>query len=262
MFVTVDAARLDLAKQKNLLRPIESSQLMKLPALFRDVESYWFGLTYRARIIVYDKEKINPKELNVYQDLADPKWTGKILVRTSENSYNQSLLASIIAHKGEKGAEAWAKKIVRNMARTPKGNDRDQIKAIAAGQGEIAIVNSYYLGKMLYSPNSGEKLAADKVGIRFLTHEGGGTHIDISGAGVAKHAPHPDHAVRLLEFLTDAEAQAAFAEANYEYPVLPNVEWHKLLKSWGKFPLDELDLSKLGYYRKKAILIFNKVGWK
>lgn len=262
VLITVDAGRLHRAKEKDLLRPVTSDLLnQNIPANFRDPEGYWFGLTYRARVIAYSKERINPDQLTTYEDLADSKWKGKVLVRSSGNIYNQSLLASIIVANGREEAKNWARSLRSNMARNPKGNDRDQVKAVAAEEGDLAIVNTYYIGRLLESENPEEVKAGESVGIFFPNQEGRGTHINVSGAGVVKYAPNRENAIKFIEFLSDTEAQKVFAQANYEYPVKPGIKLHKLLQSWGEFKADTINLSLLGINNKEAVLIFDEVGW-
>lgn len=263
VLITVDAGRLHRAKEKGLLQPIDSEKLENaVPAHLRDNDKQWFGLTKRARIIAYAKDRVNEDQLSTYEDLASDKWEDKILIRSSGNIYNQSLLASIIANDGEAEAKKWAKGMVENMARSPKGGDRDQVKAVVAGEGDLAVVNSYYIGKMLNSSSSEEVATAKKVGLFFPNQNGRGTHVNVSGAGVAKHAPNKENAVRFIEFLASEEAQKVFANANFEYPVLEGVEPAQDLQEWGSFKEDELNLTKLGENNKKAVLIFDEAGWK
>lgn len=263
VLITVDAGRLTRAKDQNLLQPIESDILnRKIAPHLKDSENYWFGLTKRARIIVYAKDRVDSTDLSTYEDLANDKWKGKILIRSSENIYNQSLLASLIVHNGEKEAKKWTEAIVRNMARSPKGNDRDQVKAVVGGEGDIAIVNTYYIGNMLNSTNPEEVEAAEAVGIFFPNQDGRGAHINVSGAGVARHAPNKENAIKFIEFLISKKAQEVFANSNYEYPVNPSVEPAAILQQWGDFKADSLTLSKLGEFNKKAVLTFDEAGWK
>lgn len=264
VLITVDAGRLHKAKESGLLQPVESPILNKnVPSHLKDNEDYWYGLTKRARVIAYDKNKVNPKDIATYWDLTKDEFKGQVLVRTSGHIYNQSLLASFIAHFPDSNyAEKWAAGIVKNMARKPAGSDKDQIKAIAAGLGDVAIVNSYYYGMMVSSDDESEKSATDHVGIVFPNQEGRGTHINVSGAGVAKYSKHKANAIKFIEFLTSKKAQGIFSQSNYEYPVNPEVEPSALLKSWGDFKEDNINLSKLGEYNAEAIKIFNKVGWQ
>lgn len=263
VLITVDAGRLSRAKEEGLLQSIDSEILENaIPSHLQDVDNQWFGLTKRARIIAYAKDRVNPEDLTSYEDLVDEKWKGKILVRSSSNIYNQSLMASIIANDGEEVARTWAEGIVANMARSPKGSDRDQVKAVVAGEGDIAIVNSYYIGKMLNSPDAEEVKTAQQVGLFFPNQDNRGTHINISGAGVAKYAPNKENAILFIEYLISQEAQQIFTEANYEYPVLESVAPVKDIKDWGDFKEDNLGLNKLGEHNKKAVLIFDEAGWK
>lgn len=263
VLITVDAGRLVRAKEKSLFQAVQSEVLdANIPAHLRDKDRYWFALTKRARIIAYAKDRVQPEQLSTYENLAATTWKNKILVRSSENIYNQSLMASIIAHSNEEQAEEWAAKVLGNMARNPKGNDRDQMKAVVAGEGDLALVNTYYIGKLLNSKDKEEQKVGEAVGIFFPNQDGRGTHINISGAGVAKYAPNKENAIQFIAFLTSKEAQKIFAETNYEYPVNPNVMPSELLQSWGAFKEDTLDLSALGRNNKKAVIIFDKVGWK
>lgn len=263
VLITVDAGRLSRAKDDGLLQSIESEVLeSRIPSHLQDVDNQWFGLTKRARIIAYAKDRVKPEELSTYEDLVNDKWKGKILMRSSSNIYNQSLMASIIANDGEEVARDWAKGIVANMARSPRGSDRDQVKAVVAGEGDIAIVNSYYIGKMLNSPDAEEVKTAQQVGLFFPNQDNRGTHINISGAGVARYAPNKENAILFIEYLISEEAQQVFTEANYEYPVLESVTPVKDIKDWGDFKEDTLGLNKLGENNKKAVLIFDEAGWK
>lgn len=263
LLITADAGRLHRAKTKKLLQPVTSETLFNnIPENLRDKDNQWFGLTVRGRVIVYSKDRVDPSELSTYEDLTNPKWEGKILVRSSSNIYNQSLLASLIAIHGEEKAKEWAKGVVANMAREPKGNDRAQATAVVAGEGDLAIMNTYYIGKMLNSSNPEEVKVAQNVGVFFPDQEGTGTHINVSGVGLTKYAKNKDNAVKLMEFLASAKAQKQFAQANYEYPANPSVEPSDLLKSWGDFKPQNINLSLLGEYNQRAVEIFNEVGWK
>jgi iron(III) transport system substrate-binding protein len=262
LLITVDAGRLVRAKSKGLLQAAKSEILQKtIPAHLRDRDNHWFGLTKRARIIAYDKNKVNPEQLSTYEALTNSEWKNKILIRSSGNIYNQSLLASIIANDGEEEAKKWADGLRQNFARTPKGNDRDQVKAILAGEGELAIINTYYLGKLINSKDDMEVNAGNAVSVFFPNQDGRGAHINISGIGIAKNAPNKENAVKFIEYLVSKEVQETFAEANYEYPVNPNAASSDLLKSWGSFKEDSLPLSKLGELNKPAVIIFDEVAW-
>lgn len=263
LLITADAGRLHRAKEQGLLQPVTSNILSKnIPENFRDKDNQWYGLTKRGRVIVYSKDRVNPSELSTYEALTESKWKGKVLVRSSSAVYNQSLLASFIDINGEEKAMNWAKGIVSNLAREPKGNDRDQAKAIVAGVGDVAIMNTYYVGKMLNSSDPEEVKVAKKVGVFFPNGETTGTHINVSGAGVTKNANNKENALKLVQYLSSQEAQREFADGNFEYPVNSRVEPSELLKSWGNFKAQDINLSKLGENNKKAVEIFNKVGWK
>ncbi|WP_231889946.1 Fe(3+) ABC transporter substrate-binding protein [Bacillus sp. SJS] len=263
LFLTSDAGRLHWAKEKNLLQPVESKTLAaNVPENLMDKEKEWYGLTKRARVIVYSKDRVNPDQLSTYENLTEPEWKGKVLVRPADNVYNQSLLASFISLNGEEKAKSWAKGIVSNLARSPQGNDRDQARAIVAGEGDVAIMNTYYVGVMLNSEDPEEVKVAEKVGVFFPNQETDGTHVNVSGIGLTKHAKNKENAVKLMEFLSGKEAQGKFAEANYEYPVNPDVQPSELLKSWGNFKAQDLQLSELGKNNADAVKLFNEAGWK
>jgi len=263
LLITSDAGRLYLAQEAGLLQTIDSKILNQtIPEKLRQKDGYWFALTKRARVIVYNKYKIKPEELSTYEALTNEKFYKKVLVRQSDNIYNQSLLAAMIANKGEEKAKLWAKGIVDNFARDPRGSDRDQMKAVAAGLGDVAIVNTYYLGKLLKSKKVSEVAVGKKMGIFFPNQNSNGTHINISGAGVIKYSKNKQNAIKLLEFLVSPQAQKLFAEANYEYPVNRDVQPSLLIQSWGEFKEDTLPLEELGKNNSKAVKIFNEVGWK
>src|SRR5690554_182158 len=263
VLITVDAGRLFRAQDKDLLQPIQSDILNEnIGSQFREKDGYWYGMTYRARIIAYAKDRVDPEEIKTYEDLADPKFKGQIVIRSSENIYNQSLLASIIVADGEEKAKEWAKGVVDNMARDPKGSDRDQVKAVASGEGDIAVVNTYYIGLMLNDKNEEEREAGESVGIIFPNQDGRGTHINISGIGVTKYAPNKANAVKLMEFLSGENAQQTLANLNYEYPINPKASKASILKTWGDFKTDDIELYKLGEYNSQAVKIFDEVGWK
>lgn len=263
LLMTADAGRLYRAVEMELTQPVESEVLNKdIPANLRDANNHWFGLTSRARPIFYVKDKVKPEELSTYEDLADPKWKGRICIRSSDNIYNQSMLGSMIAVSGADKAQAWADGLVKNFARPPEGGDRDQIKAAAAGQCDIAISNTYYYGQMLTSEEAADKAAAEKVAIFWPNQQDRGTHINISGAAVTKVAKNKDNAVKLMEFLVSDDSQKWYAEANQEYPVKAGVAPSKMLKGWGEFKADSLNLSELGKNNAAAVKIMDKAGWK
>jgi len=262
LLLTVDAGRLVRAKTKGLLQSVDSKVLdSTIPSYLKDEDNKWFGLTKRARIIAYSKERVKPEELTTYEALTEPEWKKKILIRASNNIYNQSLLASIIANNGKTEAKTWAEGMVTNFARVPKGNDRDQIKAILAGEGDLAIVNTYYIGKLLNSKDPVEVNAANAVGLFFPNQDNRGTHINISGIGVTKYAPNKANAIKFIEYLVSKEVQEIFAQTNYEYPVNALANTSELLTSWGNFKEDHLPLAKLGELNKAAVITFDEVAW-
>lgn len=263
VLITVDAGRLYRAKSQDLLQTFSSKLVDSIvPKHLRDEDGQWVGLTKRARVVAYSKDRVDSTDLSTYENLTSESWDDKILVRSSSNIYNQSLLASIIANQGKEFAQNWAKGITENMARSPKGNDRDQVKAVTNGEGDLAIVNTYYIGKLLNSEDENEVKAGKSVNIFFPNQETTGTHINVSGIGVAKHSPNKENAVQFIEFLLQEKAQNIFAGSNFEYPVNPNVEPSEILKSWGDFKEDKLSLNELGKNNKEAVIIFDKVGWK
>lgn len=263
VLITADAGRLHRAREGGLLRKTESAILEeKIPENLRDPDGHWYGFTKRARVLAYSRERVDPEDLSTYEDLATSEWRGRILVRSSANIYNQSLLASLIAAHGQEKAQTWAQGVRENMSRPPQGSDRDQIRAVAAGLGDIAIVNTYYIGLLASSGNERDRRAAEAIGVFFPNQEGRGTHINVSGGGVVAASSNPDEALRFLEFLVSEEAQKRFPEATFEYPVISGVELPDLLQNWGTFKEDSLNLNLLGKYNNEAVRIFNRVGWK
>ena len=235
ILLTVDVARLVRAKEKGLFQAINSNVLEKtIPEYYRDSGKQWFGLSLRSRVIVYAPDRVKKEELSSYEDLADSKWKNRICIRSSSNVYNQSLVASMIANDGVEKTEAWATALVKNFARTPKGGDRDQIKAVAAGVCDIAIVNNYYLAGMLESSQENEVAAANKIRLFWPNQDGRGAHINISGAGILKPAKHKKEAIQLLEYLVSDKAQQWYSDMNYEYSINPYIESNLILKSFGK----------------------------
>lgn len=263
VLITTDAGRLYRAHQAGVLQPITDSPTltMQIPAHLRSDQGDWFGLSVRARVIVYAKDRVKPSELSTYENLADPKWKGRICIRSSSNIYNQSLVASMLAANGEANTDTWLQGLVANFARPPQGGDRDQIKAVAAGQCDVAVVNSYYFGAMLQADNE-QRAAADKVALFWPNQGYRGTHINISGAGVTASAKHPDQARELIEFLARDESQRWYAETNNEYPVRPDIPTSEILKSWGDFKADELDVTVLGERNAAAVMAMDRAGWR
>jgi len=263
ILLTVDAGRLHRAKVAGILQPIESKILSEnIPPSMRDEDGYWFGLTVRARVLVYSKKRVTPDQLSTYEDLANRKWRGKIAVRSSSNIYNQSLMASIIASNGSRKALSWAKSIRKNMARAPRGSDRDQARAVAAGLADVAIMNTYYLGILANSPDAKDREVFKKVSVFFPNQNDRGTHINISGAGITKSSKNKKDAIKFLEFLSDSDSQKTFGSVNYEYPIKIEANQSELLKSWGTFKYDKLNLSVLGANNAEAVKLFDKAGWE
>jgi iron(III) transport system substrate-binding protein len=263
VLITVDAGRLHRAMELDLLQPIQSGELEEVvPAHLRDPDGYWFGLTRRARILAYAIDRVDPGELSTYEALTGPEWEGRLLTRSSENIYNVSLLAAIVAALGPEAAEDWARGIVNNFARAPQGNDTDQVLDVAAGVGDVAIVNTYYIGRLLNAEDPASRELASRIGVFFPNQDDRGTHINVSGAGVTRHSPNPENAIRLIEFLVSEGAQREFAEAAFEYPVRPGVEWAPTLMEWGDFRADPLGLDALGELNNTAVQIFDRVGWR
>ncbi len=259
MILTVDIGRINDAVEAGVLQPVKSEKLTaNIPAHDRDPSGLWFGLTRRARIVYASKERVKAGELSTYEGLADARWKDRICIRSSKHVYNVALLASLVAHHGEKKAEEWAAGLKANLARKPQGNDRAQVKAIHAGECDISLGNSYYMGKML--TNEKQIAWAEAVNVFFPNQEGRGAHMNISGAGVTKHSGRKDNAVKLLEFLSDDLAQKMYAEQNFEYPVKPGVPWSGLVESWGRFKADKLDMIEVAKNRPTAIKIFDRVG--
>jgi len=263
LFVTVDAGNLHRARQAGLLRPVRSDVLdAAVPARWRDPDGFWFGLSLRARVLVYAVDRVSPDDLSTYEALADPIWSDRVLVRSSSNIYNQSLIASMIEARGTAATEEWARGLVANLARDPKGGDTDQIRAVAAGEGDVAIVNTYYYGGLAASADPADRAAADATRPFFPNRGGRGTHVNISGAGVCAHAPNAAEAVALLEYLAGETAQAAFAALNHEIPVRAGAPSSDIVAGWGAFEMDDLPLAVLGERNREAIELADRAGWR
>ena len=264
VLLTVDAGNLHRAKENKLLKKINSPKLNKLiPAYLRDDEGFWYGLSIRSRVIMYNPTKVDKNELSTYEDLANKKWKGRICIRSSSNIYNQSLLASMIAHNGEKEAENWARNIVNNFSRNPKGNDRSQMTAVVLNECDITLANTYYLGKWITSDKDIERRYSNKIAVYFPNQDDRGAHVNISGAAVVKSSKNITNAVKFIEYLASDKAQKLYAQTNHEYPIRDEIEVSKIVQSWGyPFKKDKLNLNNLGVYNKKAVLVFDKVNWK
>jgi iron(III) transport system substrate-binding protein len=261
---TVDAGRLWRAEQAGIFQAVESPVLReRIPAQLRHPEGKWFGFSSRARMIFYDKERIEAGAITRYEDLADPRWIGEICVRSGGNIYNLSLMAAMIAHHGAEAAEQWAAGVVANLARNPQGGDTDQIKAVAAGECGIAVANSYYFARLLTSDDPADRAVVARLGWVFPNQEDRGTHVNISGAGIAANAPNPSQALAFLEFLASSEAQTRFARGNNEYPVVSGAALdNPALEQLGPFKADPLDAALYGIHQADAQRALDRVGWK
>jgi iron(III) transport system substrate-binding protein len=262
VFITVDASRLAKADELGLFAPVQSKLLEeRIPAHLRSPE--WLAFSTRARVIVYNKATIKADNVRSYEDLADPKLKGEVCTRSGSHPYNISLLASLIAHHGEQKAEEWAKGVVANFARAPKGGDTDQIKAVAAGECGVAISNSYYFARLMRSAKPEDKKIVDSVGVIWPNQQSQGTHINISGAGMLKHAPHKEAAVKFLEYLASNDAQRYFADGNNEWPAVPNVKTdNPALAALGNFKADTLSIPDYAKQVVTAQKIADRAGWK
>ncbi|MEM6519615.1 MAG: Fe(3+) ABC transporter substrate-binding protein [Cyanobacteria bacterium P01_C01_bin.70] len=263
VFMTVDAGRLWRATEAGIFAPVSSSTLEeRIPVNLRHPDGLWFGYSKRARVIMYNRERVNPAELSTYEALTDSKWNGRILVRSSSNIYNQSLVAGMIETNGMEATEAWAEGMVSNFARDPEGNDTSQIKAVAAGLGDLAIANSYYLARLGKSDDPQNQAIFEKVGVFFPNQSGRGTHVNISGAGALNTAPNPEGAIAFLEYLSTPTAQAFFAEGNNEYPVVEGTEIDPVLASFGDFKEDEVNVEAYGSNADEAVQLMDRAGWE
>jgi iron(III) transport system substrate-binding protein len=263
VLITVDAGRLWRADEAGILQPVSSAILEeRVPENLRHPEGRWFGLSQRLRGIVYAKDRVDPSEITSYEDLADPKWQGRICIRSSGNVYNQSLVGSMIESLGVEETEAWAEGLVDNMARPPQGGDTDQIKAVAAGECDLAVSNHYYLVRLIKSDDPEERAIAERVDILFPNQDGRGAHANISGAGVVATAPNRDNAVKFLEYLTTPEAQENYALGNNEFPVVAGVKLDPVLEGWGEIKTDSVNAAKFGENNPEAVKLMDRVGWK
>lgn len=260
LVMTVDIANLKQIVDADVIQPVESEALRAaIPSELRDPDNRWFGLTTRARIIYASKERVADGEVTTYEDLADPKWAGRICTRSGLHDYNLALLSAVIAHAGEDGATEWAAGVKANLARSPEGNDRAQVRAIWAGECDISLGNTYYMGEMLEDPEQQEW--ANSVRIVFPTFAEGGTHVNVSGVAMTQAAPNKEEALQLMEFLVSSTAQAIYAEANYEYPVLAGAPISELVASWGAVAGDTTDLSEIAANRATALRIMEEVDF-
>ncbi|MEP5152621.1 Fe(3+) ABC transporter substrate-binding protein [Planktotalea sp.] len=257
---TVDISRLAAVVNAGFAAPVESDALnTNVPEHLRDPERRWFGMTTRARIIYASNDNVAEGEVTTYEDLTDPKWKGRICTRSGTHPYNIALMSAVVHHHGEDGAKAWLEGVKTNLARKPQGNDRAQIKAIWAGECDIAIGNTYYLGKMLADDE--QKAWAESVRPVFPTFEGAGTHVNVSGVALVKSAPNRDNAIKMMEFLASPKAQEIYAAANFEYPIAPGTQAVELVQSWGEFTPDDVNLMTLAGNRSTALKITEEVDF-
>ncbi|RLJ41540.1 iron(III) transport system substrate-binding protein [Litoreibacter meonggei] len=262
ILITVDTSRLKRAKDAGVLQSVDSDVLeAAVPANLQDSDNQWFGVSQRARIIFYDKAAVaNPPA--TYADLADPAYKGMVCIRSSSNTYNQTLLASIVEHEGEEAAKAWAQGVVDNMARAPQGGDTDQLRGIVSGECAIAVSNTYYFARAIRTDVDGVSADIERIGWVFPDQNGNGAHVNLSGAGIAKHAPNRENAVKFMEYLVSEQAQSYFADGNDEYPVVAGFKGNAAVQKLGEFKADEVDLSAVATKLPVALEIFNQVGWE
>lgn len=260
VILTVDIARLAAVVDADLTQPVSSETLAQnVPAQYRDPDNHWFGLSTRARIAYASKDRVADGELTTYEDLASDKWRGRICTRSGMHDYNIALTSAVIAHHGTEAAKTWLQGVKDNLARKPQGNDRAQVKAIWSGECDISIGNTYYMGQMLRDPEQQEW--ADSVRILFPVFENGGVHVNVSGVAMAKHAPNPEQAVALIEFLTSPTAQEIYADANFEYPIAAGTEPNDIVASWGSFTADNLNVTELAKHRAHALQMTEQVDF-
>jgi len=264
VLVTVDAGRLWRAEQLGMFQPVKSALLeSRIPANLREPGGHWYGFSTRARLIAYNKAKVKPGEIQTYEELADPKWKGRVCMRSSTNIYNLSLMGALIDHLGEQKAEQWAQGVRANLAVEPKGGDTDQLKSVAAGQCDVTISNQYYYARLLRSQKPDERQVGERIGVVFPNQKTWGTHVNISGAGVLKHAPNREAAIKFLEYLASDDAQRYFADGNNEWPAVAGVKAdNPVLNSFAEFKRDTLNVAVLGRNQPGSQRIYDRVAWK
>lgn len=262
LLITVDAGRLWRAATAGILSPVDSEILeANVPEKYQHPENLWFGLSTRARVIIFNQENGAPEGLDTYEDLADPAYEGMVCIRSSSNIYNISLMAELIEVLGAEAAEDWAEGVVANFAREPEGNDTAQIRAVAAGECDLAVANTYYVGRLLASDNEDDRAVGEAVGIIFPNQDGRGAHVNISGAGVLANAPNRANAIAFLEYLTSDEAQQLFADGNNEYPVVETVEPTGPISSYTDFVASEVNANVYGANAAEATEVYDRAGW-
>jgi len=263
LLVTVDAGRLQIAKQEGLLQPLDSEVLRAAtPEGLRDSEGYWFPFTARARIIMVSSERVEDGAITRYEQLSDERWRGLVAIRSSSSAYNQALVASLVAANGVEATETWARGVVANMARPPQGGDRDQIRAVANGLADVAVGNAYYLGIMLNSDDEADRELAQKVRVVFPNQQDRGAHFNVSAIGVTRHAKNMDAARRYMEFLVSDEVQQMIAAASHEYPISLDFTATPTLERWGAFEVDTQSFPNIGEHLDDASMIFDRAGWQ
>ena len=261
VFVAVDAGRLWRAQEAGIFQPVQSEVLInEVPESLRESNGNWFGLTTRARVLVYNRDNVEPSELSSYEDLAEPKWRDRVCVRSSQNVYNQSLIGSMVESIGAEATEEWAEGLVANFARDPEGGDTDQIKAVASGLCDVAIVNHYYWARMMKDEE--ERAEIENTAVFFPNQGDRGTHVNISGMGLVQGAPHEENAIAFMEFLVTPEAQVVFADSNNEYPVVAGVEVDPVVAELGDFEVDETNVVAYGRNNPVVNEIVDRVGWQ
>ncbi len=260
LYIVPDVANLVAAKRAGLTQPIDSKLVTEVvPPELRDADGHWFALTTRARVVFASKERVNPADITTYEALAEPKWKGRICIRPGVHPYNLALIAAMIAHHGRDHTRDWLARLKANLARKPQGNDRAQVKAVWAGECDLAIGNTYYMGKMLEKED--QRAWAEAVNVVFPVFKGGGTHINISGLALTHAAPHRADAVKLAEFMLTEKAQKLYAELNYEYPVRKGVPLSPVVASWGSFTPDTIPLARIGDLRGEALNLVDETGF-
>lgn len=263
IYMAVDAGRLWRAQEAGIFQPAESEVLKgAVPESLQAPDGEWFGLTSRARLLVYNTANVEPSELSTYEALANPEWKGRVCVRSSGNVYNQSLVGSMVETIGAEATEEWAKGLVANFARQPEGGDVDQIKAVASGLCDVAIVNHYYWARLAKSDDSENVEVISKTGVFFPNQDDRGTHVNVSGMGLVKNAPNAENAIALMEYMVSADAQELFANANNEYPVVPGVEMDPVVAELGEFKVDEVNVSSYGRNNPEVNEIVDRAGWQ